>query len=197
MKAPVYLGVDVARFGDNKSVVFRRQGLMSWLEHVEHRGDTMSFAETVAMLEDKYNADAVFVDAGGIGGAVIDRLRQLGRDPIDVNFGGRPEELDRYANKRAEIWCRMRDWLKLGGCLPNDEQLLKEMVNLTYTIDVRDRYVLEKKSDLLLRGGGSSPDLPDALATTFAYHIPKRNEFLDDNLYAQYSVTEYDINNGV
>lgn len=197
INAPNYLGVDVARFGDNKSVIFRRQGLMSWIEHVEHRGDTMSFAEHVAFLEDKFETDATFVDAGGIGGAVIDRLRQLGRDPIDVHFGGRPEEMDRYVNKRAEIWCRMRDWLKIGGCLPKDERLLKEMTTLTYDVDVRDRIALEKKSEAVLRmGPGGSPDLPDALACTFAYHIPKKDEYLEAG-YFQHSVTEYDINNGV
>ena len=69
----------------------------------------------------EYLPDAVFVDGGGVGGGVVDRLRQLSITCIDVNFGAKADDA-RYLNKRAEMWGRMKEWL-VGGSILKDRDL--------------------------------------------------------------------------
>ena len=161
--APVYLGVDVARFGDDKSAVVRRQGLKSEIAGVWQGLDTMDLAAKVAEMEDEHRADAVFIDAGGVGAGVVDRLRQLGRTPVEVNFGGRADRDEAHLNKRAEMWARMRDWLRAGGAIPDHDELLADLTGPDYSFDDRSRLVLERKAEMKKRGL-ASPDLGDALA---------------------------------
>ena len=73
----------------------------------------------------------VFVDGGGVGGGVVDRLRQLHLDPIKVQFGGKPDDPRKYANKRAEMWGVMRDWLRVG-CIQADEALATDLTGVEY-----------------------------------------------------------------
>ena len=68
------------------------------------------------------NPDAVFIDGAGVGGGVIDRLRQLGYKVIEVQAGSSADAADKYLNKRAEMWGLLREWLKTG-CLSKNEQL--------------------------------------------------------------------------
>ena len=180
--SPVILGVDVARFGDDRSVIFRRQGLASWLEGSWRGMDTMLLSNRVAGLIVRLKPDAVFVDEGGVGGGVVDRLRQLGHKVIGVNFGTKATN-PMYANKRSEMWCLMRDWL-VGedgegcGALPDDNELRDDLIGPEYGHDKLGRIMLEQKEDMKKRGL-SSPDVADALALTFASPIGKRH-FGDD-----------------
>jgi hypothetical protein len=96
------IGVDVARFGDDRSVIVRRKGLACFEAKVFQGLDNMDLAARVANVINTWNPDAVFIDAGR-GEGVIDRLRQLGYSVIEVNFGGKATD-DSYANKRTEIW---------------------------------------------------------------------------------------------
>ncbi|NDH62703.1 MAG: hypothetical protein EBY18_13875 [Alphaproteobacteria bacterium] len=123
-----------------------------------------------------YHADAIFVDEGGVGGGVVDRLRQLGvPHVIGVNFAGRPDGWapegtgPLYANKRAEIWGRMKDWLK-AGAIVDDPTLVQDLTGVEYGYDARNAIQLERKDDMKKRGL-ASPDLGDALALTFAQPV--------------------------
>lgn len=135
----------------------------------------MTVAGKVAECYAQYRADAVFVDGGGVGGGVVDRLRQLQVPVWDIQFGSKSDanrlEADGilYANKRAEIWGAMREWLA-GGCIIDDAQLREELTNPQYGYNVRNEIQLESKDDMKRRGCGS-PDLADALALTFAYPV--------------------------
>jgi hypothetical protein len=111
----------------------------------------------------------IFVDGGGVGGGVIDRLRQLNFDVIEVQFGGKADDSKKYANKRAEIWGRMRDWLQ-GGCLAKDEALATDLTSVEYGFRPDDSILLESK-DAMKRRGLASPDDADALAVTFAQPV--------------------------
>lgn len=165
------LGVDPARFGDDRSVIFPRQGLAA-ANPIIYRGiDNMDLASRVAAKIEEWKPDATFIDAGQ-GGGVIDRLRQLGYDVIEVHFGGRPTDA-RYLNKRAEMWFEMREWIRLGGGIPNNVDLKQDLAAPIYWYDSAGRLQLEPKEDIKKRGL-PSPDLGDALALTFAHPVHKR-----------------------
>lgn len=178
---PCVMGVDVARFGDDASCIVIRRGRdarsIPWktLRNV----DTMTLSAAIVDLAREYKPDAIFVDEGGVGGGVVDRLRMLKQPVVGVQFGGKAdrsamkaEGAVKYANKRAEIWGNMRDWLA-GGAVPDDPELAAELTGVEYGYVFRDGadcILLEKKSDMKKRGL-SSPDKADALALTFSYPV--------------------------
>lgn len=172
--APRILGVDPARFGDDRSVMYPRQGLIA-LPPAVYRGiDNMTLAGHVARRIDQWEPDAVFIDAGA-GAGVIDRLRQLGYDVTEVNFGGKPND-PRFVNKRSEMWFDLAEWVKGGGAIPNDTNLKLELATPTYKYDSANRIALESKDDIKKRlPDAGSPDLADALALTFAHPVAKRS----------------------
>lgn len=177
--APRVLGVDPARFGDDRSVIMARQGLKASRPEVYRGIDNMTLADRVAGYIERWKPDAVFIDAGN-GGGVIDRLRQIGHRVIEVNFGGRPNS-PRFVNKRSEMWFDMRDWIAGGGAIPDIMELKQELATPTYRFDVADRIVLESKDDIRKRlPSAGSPDVADALALTFAYPVHR-----DESVVAQ------------
>jgi hypothetical protein len=170
LEEPLIIGVDVARFGDDASIVALRRGRDArTIEWSKYRSiDTMQLAARVAEIVKLHQADTVFVDGGGVGGGVVDRLRQLHVDCIEVNFGSKAEDA-RYNNKRAEMWGNMRDWLQ-GGAIPTDRELVDDLIGVEYGFTPTNKIQLEKKEDMKKRGL-ASPDLADALALTFAYPV--------------------------
>ena len=172
---PKVIGVDVARFGDDRSVIFFRQGRDGCpIPYERHSGlDTMQFAARVATWIQRWRADAVFVDDGGVGGGVVDRLHQLGFHLVrGVNFGGRSDAGrtgERAANKRSEMWLALREWLERGS-LARDDLLAAELTAPMYRYDAHNALVLERKDDMKKRGI-PSPDVADAFALTFAYPV--------------------------
>jgi len=177
---PLIIGVDVARYGDNESVIYIRKGRDAQSHApIRLRGvDVPSLAGRVAETYQSLRADAVFVDGGGVGGGVVDCLRNLHVPCFDINFGSKPDnfgfstgtEGHRYANKRAEMWGAMRESICDGLSLPDLAELREQLVGPTYTIDLQGRILLEKKEDMRKRGL-ASPDIADALALTFAMPV--------------------------
>lgn len=164
---PVLLGVDVARYGDDQSVIVRRQGrLLHPLTRFRNLS-TMDLASHVANHINQHQPDAVFVDAVGLGAGVVDRLRQLGFRVTEVLAGAKPQDETQYHNLRAEMWCRMKDWLATAH-LPDDHELRDDLTGVEYGFQREMRLQLEKKEDMKARGL-ASPDAADALALTFAY----------------------------
>lgn len=172
--APVILGVDVAWEGDDRSSIYLRQGLYSKRLGVWHNIDNMTLAAWANDHWEEFNADACFVDVGW-GTGVIDRLRQLGRNPIPVNFGGKAGETQ-YANKRSEMWFKMRDWLASGGAIEPDEDLKLDLIAPEYGPMDSGQKILERKKETKKRAG-FSPDLGDALALTFAHPVFKADQY--------------------
>ncbi|MEI7873841.1 MAG: terminase [Alphaproteobacteria bacterium] len=177
--APLVMGVDVARFGDDRSVIVLRRGRDARSFAVEkHRGmDLMTLAGRVAEIAFGHGVRAVFVDETGLGAGVVDRLRQLGVQHVQgVNFGASAARWDGdgakslYANKRAEMWGNLRDWLKAGGALPDDPELRADLTGVEYGYTGTGEIQLEKKEDMKKRGL-ASPDIGDALALTFAHPV--------------------------
>ena len=174
------VGVDVARFGSAQSVIRTRIGRDGASIPVKRfRGlDTVQLAskvaEHVAELKQLGLKVVLFVDGGGVGGGVVDNLNRLNHDPIEVNFGSRPDDARKYANKRAEMWGRTKDWLAIG-CLAPDELLATDLTAVEYGFNAQDQIQLERKEDMEKRGL-ASPDDADALALTFAHPVPEYEE---------------------
>ncbi|MGB0890406.1 MAG: terminase large subunit domain-containing protein [Solirubrobacterales bacterium] len=165
--APTVLGVDPARFGDDRTVIMRRQGVVAFPPIVLRDADNMAVASAVAAEIAKHRPQATFIDIGQ-GAGVVDRLRQLRHNVVEVPFGGRANQPELYFNRRAEMWGGMRDWLRAGGSIPDDLGLKQELCAPTYTFDVKGRIKLESKDEIVKRIPDMSPDIADALALTFA-----------------------------
>jgi hypothetical protein len=177
-EAPVVIGVDVARFGDDKTVITVRQGLKQ-LEQNKYRDKTIS--QTTGLVIEKikeYSPDSVFIDINGLGAGVVDNLNSLEFKVIGVNSGEKATKDQLYINKRIEMWDRMRDWIQKGGEIIDDLELKADLVTPTYEYDARNRMKLEKKEKIKERGL-PSPDCGDALALTFAQLVGRRNEMKD------------------
>lgn len=167
---PVVLGVDVARFGDDESVITCRQGRKVHFQKAFRQIDTMTLASLVAVEIGKWRPQAVFIDDGGIGAGVVDRLTALGHRVVPVGFGRRPLDEKTYFNLRAEIWGRMRDWLMAGAELPEDPELKRQLTGLEFGFTTKEQIQLERKKDAKKRGL-ESPDKADSLAVTFAEQV--------------------------
>lgn len=175
--APLVLGVDVARFGDDRTVLVCRQGReVHWYE-VYTKLDTMQTAGVVQRAMREQAFDAVFVDVVGLGAGVFDLLNEKYPNVYAVNGGNNANESDRYYNHRAEQWGRIRQWLKdRPVILPNDPDLLTDLCSLQYSFNASGQLVLEKKEDAKKRGV-KSPDIGDALGLTFAQYVAKAEDF--------------------
>ena len=176
MEAPLLMGVDVARYGDDESVIRFRKGRNARVRKARrYKGvDTATLAMHVANLIEAESPDAVFVDGGGVGGGVIDRLKQLGYRIIEVQGGTKADAADKYLNKRVEMWALLREWLKTGA-IDKDKQLEEGMVGPEYEITPKGQIKLESKENMKKRGV-SSPDDADALALTFAYPVGYKSD---------------------
>lgn len=192
--APMILGVDIARFGDDQSVIRGRRGRDGRvIRPIKWRGmDTVFSAGKVAEAITLYKPEAVFIDGGGVGGGVVDILKSRGFRVIEVNFGSVARQVLKYANKRAEMWGDMRDWLATGT-IDADPQLSDDMQAPEYGFDKDGRLQLERKADMKKRGL-ASPDDGDALALTFAEPVQRTDMRTSTHRPArQQPMTDYSV----
>lgn len=169
MFAPKVLGVDVAREGRDRSVIFFRQGLVSKILGVYQGMNNMDLAGNVVVAINEHKPDAVFIDLGR-GEGVVDRLRQLGHSVIGINFGGTPMN-PRYSNKRAEMWCTTAEWVKERGQIPDNPDLIADLCAPTYDFsDKSDKISITSKAKLKALGH-RSPDVAEGLVLTFALPV--------------------------
>jgi len=165
------VGVDPARFGDDRTGIIRRKGRVAFGLESHIKKSTMEIAGIVHGIIESENPFKVFVDVGGLGAGVVDRLHELGhRDiVIGVNAGSTPLDSKRYYNKRAEMWGLCKEWLSDEPCkIPDNDALHGDLCGIRYTIDSNSRLVMEQKATMKKRGIRSS-DLADSLCLTFAY----------------------------
>lgn len=168
------LGVDPARFGQDRTTFIRRQGRVAYNFESYSKWDLMQTVGRIVTILENEDIDRVCIDVGGVGAGVVDRLREV-IDPkmiYPVNFGSKPFEESKYLNKRAEMWAQMKLWFEdLAGCqVVDSDELQSDLINVKYTIDSNSRLKLEAK-DQMKKRGVRSPDGGDALALTFA--LPK------------------------
>jgi len=180
---PVVFGLDCARYGGDRSVLAIRSGRdarsRAWKRWADQ--DAMTLAGDVALQAQLHRPDAIFVDAGNIGAAVVDRLRQLGVENVhEVWFGGKGGEAIwagdlniRTANKRAQMWANMRAWLP-GGAIPDCDALAADLTGTEYGYAADQVSILLEKKEHMKARGLASPDEADALALTFAESVAPR-----------------------
>ncbi|MGB2625451.1 MAG: terminase [Candidatus Acidiferrum sp.] len=181
---PLIAGVDMAWGGDDHNVIrFRRGKDAASIPPIRVPGEktrnpdvmTMRLAEVLSQTWGGRKVHTMFVDSAGIAGNVVSKLRQLGHsNVIEVNFGADAPD-PKYANMRAYMWGKMKDWLLIGSI----EKAATGLSNLLpsdlaapgYRIRARDTaVVLEEKKDIKARLG-RSPDDGDALALTFPFTV--------------------------
>lgn len=168
---PVLIGVDPAEYGRDSTAIAVRVGRRVMRIEAHRNKGPMEVAGLVAGLYHELKPAGVFVDVGGVGTGVHDRLIELGYPVTRVHFGGAADERERYANKRAEMYGRLRDWLLDTPCeIPDDDALEGDLTACRYKYDSSRRLQIESKEDMRRRGV-HSPDRADALALTFAYGI--------------------------
>tara|TARA_Y100000310_G_scaffold183553_1_gene183673 strand:+ start:39 stop:812 length:774 start_codon:yes stop_codon:yes gene_type:complete len=189
---PVVYGLDVAREGDDKTVLVRRQGQVASILWRARERDLMQIVGRVARICSQERVDYLVVDDVGLGGGVTDRLRELQgqlareaqqllaegdtedfgkslRETRIVAFKGGAAARDKadFVNLSAECWWATRKWLlEAGGCLPNDPALIGQLSSRRFKLQSDQRIVLESKK-ATLKAGGKSPDEADALTMTF------------------------------
>jgi phage terminase large subunit len=165
------LGVDVARFGNDRSVIFPRQGQAAFqpvvMRHAQGSPASVILGNRVLDIKRTWGCEVeLFDDTVGWAHGAVDYCRVNGGTPIPVDFGSKQTNDPRYANRRSEMWMGMVDWIRKGGALPNIPELVTELCAPTYGF-VNGKWALEPKDQIKDRLG-FSPDLADALALTFA-----------------------------
>ncbi len=168
---PLMIGVDCARFGDDKTVITFRQGRVVFAQEVFGKVDTVDAAGRVVDAIKARGGEIprqIAVDTIGIGAGVADMLRRhekFGKRVVDVNSSLRLEDGENY-NLRARMWREMRDWIKAGASLPSDPELTTDLTALRYGYK-GSLLLIESKDDAKKRGI-KSPDRADSIALTFA-----------------------------
>lgn len=180
-RAPLLMSVDVARFGGDESVIGFRRGDLFLIYKRYRELSTDQLASYVAEAIGAFSPDAVFVDGVGIGAGVVDQLRARNFDIIEVNGGLKALDERHYFNRRAEMWDRMRKWLRSGGLIEDDPALKDDLTAPEYGFDMKNRWQLETKDDMRARGL-PSPDAADCLSMTFFEEIALRPEAPDGSL---------------
>lgn len=167
--APLVLGIDVARFGDDSSVIFPRRGIQAFPFKKYRNLDSTQGSGIVARYWEEQKVDGVFIDNAGLGGGGwIDALRRLGRQPVGIDFGSSPRDKGRYLNKRAEMYFDAVEWIKRGGALPESPELLAALTQTTYSFSADSGRLQLEPKDMIKRKLGYSPDEADAFVLTFA-----------------------------
>lgn len=172
------MGVDVAGFGDDRTVFCLRKGYEIVKFYAFHELTLSEIASKINDVIFEYPMlAAIMVDATGYGYGLLDLLyRNRISVPIyDINFSSSASSPN-YFNRRAEMWFRMADWIKNIGKIPNDFTLFNELCAPTFSHNESGKLQLEKKADIKKRLG-YSPDLADAIALTFAENLSFNSSF--------------------
>jgi len=170
--APIVLGVDPARSGNDSTVIVARQG-RDIVAIKRYKGeDTMEIVGRVIDAIEEFRPTLVVLDEGGLGYGILDRLKEQRYKVRGVNFGWKSSKPAMWQNKRAEMWGDMRQWLRTAS-IPNDRMLKSDLCSPQYKTNSSGSIALEAKKDMRARGL-ASPDAADALAVTFAYPVASR-----------------------
>jgi hypothetical protein len=178
---PLVLGIDVARFGSDDSVITPRRGQKVRPQRTIHGMDTVAVATTaLEVAEELRNPDEAVtlnVEVDGLGGGVYDFLHAKSEEPgwewvhpVEVTVGAAAVESDKYVNRRSELWFTGAQWLLEGGALPPDPDIQRELVSPIYGFDTRLRRRVQSKDEIKSHLG-RSPDHADSFLVSLAQPV--------------------------
>ena len=169
---PKILSADIARFGDDQTIIGWRQGRKAVILEKLRGKDTVFVAERIMYWQQKENVNATIVDGDGLGAGVVDqiRFRGFGDRLFEFHGGLSANDSAAYFNKRAECWGLMRDWLNAASEIPDDPELASDLTGPEYGFSAKQQIQLERKEDMKKRGL-ASPDCGDMLAMTFGVNV--------------------------
>jgi hypothetical protein len=171
--APLVWGLDVARFGSDRSALCKRRGnavtepIKTWknLDLMQLTGAVVAEYEILPPSE---RPTEILVDSIGLGAGVVDRLRELNLPARGINVSESPAMGTTYRNLKAELWYKAKSWLEARDCrLPKDELLIAELATVRYSFTSNGKIQIEGKDEIRKRGL-ASPDKADAFCLTFA-----------------------------
>jgi len=178
---PLYLGVDVARYGDDSSIIMPRQGLRIDPWETFRKLNTIDLGGFINQTYQELDASGCAIDVIGVGAGVADWLeKHKMKNLYQVNVALASSDITRFNRLRDELWCRVRDNCLLGKYSFPDvkvngeteslgQQLASELATVRYTFNAHGGYVIESKKNLKARGI-SSPNIADALGLTEYFH---------------------------
>jgi len=188
------LGIDIARFGEDETVMYRREGGWVRLYRAHNKADTMETTGHIARAFTEINAEtriqaylSAVIDEVGVGAGVFDRARELGLDIVGVNGGQSPADKERFINARAESFWNLREMFESGDIDidPDDDQLAAQLGAIQWKLDSRGRVQIESKDEIRKRGL-PSPDRADALVYAF---FQNQSSVIDVNSHKGLAVT--------
>lgn len=165
---PIELGVDVARYGDDETVLGLRLGGVGKLLQITRKQDLMSTTGLIVQAHREHSPTRIKVDADGLGAGVVDRLREQGIEVIGIHGGGKPRDPERFKNLKAEIYWGLRERLVAGNIsLPDDLELQAQLTSCEYRVNSAGQIEIVSKDEMKKRGL-KSPDRAEALIYAFA-----------------------------
>lgn len=166
---PEELGVDVARYGSDETIIVLRQGMKAEVIAQLRKMDTMAVTGEIVSALRQTKATKAKVDVIGIGSGVVDRLKELSQPVQEMNVGMAANDNERFVNTRAEWYWGLRERFQAGDIAipPNDDELAAQLSNIKYKFDSRGRIQIESKDEMKKRHL-PSPDRADALMLSFA-----------------------------
>lgn len=189
------LGVDVARFGSDRTILSLARGPVVRIvgDHAKLR--TTETTGQVIAAKREHGAHEVRVDGVGVGAGVVDQLLQEGHDVVDMQSGAAAMNSEKFANARAEWWWGLRQRFEAGDIDldPDDDELAAQLGTVKFKYTARGQVLIESKDDMRKRGL-PSPDRADAVMLAKA-HVPPPDDIvgaeeLDDEL-ADFEISPY------
>ena len=167
------MGLDVARFGDSKTIAIVRRGPQVIELREFPSAELMETTGRAQELANRHNVKTIFVDQVGIGAGVADRLKELKTaSVVGVNAGLKASDTERFANLRAEMFHGIRQrFVDRDIAIPNDPELISQLASLTYTFTSRGQLKMQSKEQIR-NSGLPSPDKADALTLAFTAPEP-------------------------
>ena len=166
------MGVDVARFGNDKTVIIIRHGPR--VIHIDElrKSDIVNTTGAVITAALQFKVKDLIIDEIGVGAGVLDNLKDDRRfNAQGLNGSNSPSNNEKYLNLRAEVFDGLRQRFADGDVsIPNDPELISQLASLTYKYNARGQLQLESK-DQIRSTGRQSPDKADAIALAFTSEI--------------------------
>lgn len=167
--SPIEIGVDVARFGSDDSVITVRKGIKSYIHSTIHGQDTMELTGRIIQAFKETEAQRIKVDVIGVGSGVVDRLSELRFPVIAMNGAEAARDPEKFINKRAEWYWSLRERYKEGAiAIEQNDELEGELASIKYKYDSRGRIQIESKEEIKKRSQ-KSPDRADSQNYAFGH----------------------------